>query len=140
MKKRENRPAAIGGSALLVIFAVLCLTVLALLSLSTALAEKRIADSSARWVTAYYEADLQAQRMFARLRQDEQVPGVETDGTRYRYSCPISSHQRLEVELSREDGDWKVVSWRTAAQPETQSDTLPVWQGPDQSTKGGTGS
>ena len=37
----------VGGSSLLVIFAVLCLTVFALLSLSTVQAEKRMADASA---------------------------------------------------------------------------------------------
>lgn len=44
MAKRNasGPPAAVGGSSLLVIFAVLCLTVFALLTLSTAAADSRI--------------------------------------------------------------------------------------------------
>ena len=45
-KQKVTLPA-IGGSSLLVIFAVLCLTVFALLSLSTVQADNRLSDASA---------------------------------------------------------------------------------------------
>ena len=46
MKRKQSISIpAFGGSSLLVIFAVLCLTVFALLSLSTVQAEKRLARS-----------------------------------------------------------------------------------------------
>ena len=71
--KKDQRIAVpvIGASSLLVIFAVLCLTVFALLSLNTVMAEKRMADASAQAVAAYYEADLEAEKIFARLRSGE---------------------------------------------------------------------
>ena len=61
MKKGQkmNLPA-VGGSSLLVIFAVLCMTVFAVLSLSTVLAEQRLSETAAESVAAYYRADLQA--------------------------------------------------------------------------------
>ena len=129
--KRNHRMSfpAIGGSSLLVIFAVLCLTVFALLSLSTAQAEKRMADASVQAVCAYYEADLEAQKIFARLRAGEQVDGVQTDGTRYRYSCVISENQILNVELNQEQDGWKVVLWQVIARSGPISETLPVWNG-----------
>lgn len=45
---KEDRfsPPAVGGISLLVAFAVLCLTVFALLSLSTVQAQKRLSDAS----------------------------------------------------------------------------------------------
>lgn len=130
MKKSYKISApAIGGSSLLVIFAVLCLTVFALLSLSTALAEKRLADASAQAVTAYYEADLEAERIFARLRAGDTVEAVQTDGSLYRYSCPISENQILKVELQKEADRWTVCRWQVEAHSEPISETLPVWNG-----------
>ena len=99
MRKERISAPAVGGSSLLVIFAVLCLTVFALLSLSTVQAEKRMADAAAEAVADYYAADLQAQEVFARLRTGETVGGVLVDGNRYHYSCSISKHQVLEVTL-----------------------------------------
>lgn len=130
MKKSDRMSApAIGGSSLLVIFAVLCLTVFALLSLSTALAEKRMADASARAVSAYYEADLEAERIFARLKAGEPVSGVQTDANFYRYTCPITENQILKVELKRESDQWTVCLWQVVARSGPISETLPVWDG-----------
>lgn len=128
-KKQRFSAPAIGGSSLLVIFAVLCLTVFALLSLNTVLAEQRIADASVRAVREYYEADLQAERIFARLRAGETVAGVQTDGSFFAYSCPITENRILEVEL-RKDGDrWHICRWQVVAHSQPISETLPVWDG-----------
>ena len=130
MRKREPvSPPAIGGTSLLVIFAVLCLTVFSLLSLSTVLAEKRMADASLESVIAYYEADLRAQEIFARLRGGEKVPGVEISGEIMDYSCPISENQQLEVRLQKKAGTWTVLRWQAVANPETAEDAIPVWDG-----------
>lgn len=130
MKKAERlSPAAVGGSSLLVIFAAVCLTVLALLSLSTVLAEKRMAEGAHRAVTAWYEADLEAERIFARLRNGETVPGVAEENGMVRYQCPISAYQTLEVELQETEDGWTILRWQAVAHPETVEETLPVWNG-----------
>ena len=130
MKKTHRMSApAIGGSSLLVIFAVLCLTVFALLSLSTAQAEKRMSDASAQALTAYYAADLEAEQIFARLRAGENVPGVQKNARLYSYSCPISEQQILEVELENKENTWHVCRWQVIARSGTVSETLPVWNG-----------
>ena len=130
MKKTHRMSApAIGGSSLLVIFAVLCLTVVALLSLSTAQAEKRMSDASAQALTAYYAADLEAEQIFARLRAGENVPGVQKNAWLYSYSCPISEQQILEVELENKENTWRVCRWQVIARSGTVSETLPVWNG-----------
>lgn len=129
MKKNTISVPAIGGSSLLVIFCVLCLTVLALLSVSTVQAENRMARASADAVAAYYEADLQAEIIFARLRAGETVPGVREQSGIYSYACPISEHQTLYVELQKQQNSWQVLRWQAAAHPEDLSETLPIWDG-----------
>ena len=129
MKKERISPPAIGGSSLLVIFAVLCLTVFALLSLSTVQAEKRLSDAAAEAVAAYYEADLEAERIFARLRAGEIVSGVREENGSVMYTCSISENQTLEVELRKEEDGWTVVRWQAVARTEEASRTLPVWDG-----------
>lgn len=128
MKKKEALSLpAIGGSSLLVIFAVLCLTVFALLSLGTVQAERRLSDKGAQAVSDYYRADLEAEKIFARLRSGEQVPGVvETEGV-CRYTCPVTENQTLMVELEKET--WVVLRWQVILRMEETEEKLDVWDG-----------
>lgn len=125
-------PPALGGSSLLVVFAVLSLTVFALLSLSTVRADGRLGDASAQGVADYYAADCQAQEILARLRQGEVPPGVEAgpgEGE-YSFACPIeSSQQLLQVQVRVEGGTYTVLRWQAipAARWETD-DHIEVWQ------------
>lgn len=129
--KKDSRISLppIGGSALLVSFAVLCLTVLALLSLSTVLAEQRLSDAAAKATAAYYEADLQAETIFAQLRSGEIPPEVTVTDDRFAYQCPISQHQTLEVVLHRADQVWTILRWQAVAHTEEITQALPVWDG-----------
>ena len=80
--KRRFTPPPVGGVSLLVVFAVLCLTVFALLSLSTVRADDRLSQASARAVSGYYAADCQAQEVLARLRAGELYRGNYVAHTR----------------------------------------------------------
>lgn len=134
MNKQETfSPPAVGGSSLLVIFAVLCLTVFALLSLSTVQAEMRLADAATDAVTRYYEADLQAEEIFARLRNGEAVYCVtEQDGV-YEYRISISQRQMLQVRLQKTDEKWAVLQWQAIALEEEPDDRMDVWKGTEES-------
>lgn len=128
MKKREAMSLpAIGGSSLLVIFAVLCLTVFALLSLGTVQAERRLSDKGAQAVSDYYRADLEAEKIFARLRSGEQVPDVMETEDVYRYTCPVTENQTLMVELEKET--WAVLRWQVILRMEETEEKLDVWDG-----------
>ena len=48
--EKRALPPAVGGSSLLTVFAVLCLTVFALLSLATVQADARLSDASGQTV------------------------------------------------------------------------------------------
>jgi len=130
MKKQDRiSTPAVGGASLLVIFAVLCLCVFSMLCVSTVLAERRTAEASLESVTAYYAADLQAHRIFARLRSGEQVSGVETAEGIFSFSCKISENQRLQVQLQKNEDHWTVLRWQAVAEENVQEDNLPVWDG-----------
>ena len=131
MKRSGYVPApAVGGSSLLVMFAVLCLTVFALLALSTVQADRRLSDASARSVEVYYEADCRAEEILARLRAGEIPAGVtETDGV-YTYACAISDTQELRVSVREDGGDWTVLQWQAVSTADWQEDdSLDLWDG-----------
>ena len=132
MKKRNAMPMPItGGSSLLVIFAVLCLTVFALLALSTVQANGRLSQTTAQSVTDYYEADCQAEEIFAQLRQGEVPLEVTVSGSVYAYTCAISENQDLQVEVERTETGWKVLRWQAVSVTQWSEEDRPmeVWDG-----------
>ena len=128
---RRFTPPAVGGSSLLVIFAVLCLTVFALLGLGTVQADQRLADASAEAVYGYYAADCQAEAILARLRAGELPEGVTAlPGERYTYTCPSSAAQVREVEVRVTGTDYAVLLWQAVPAADWQPDDgLEVWDG-----------
>lgn len=144
--KRERFPApAIGDASLLVAFAVLCLTIFALLSLTTVQASRRLADASVQAAEDYYAADCQAQAVLAWLRTGQGKPDLPEDfaitvstreasgrsETLYAYAIPVSDTQELRVEV-RVDGadDYEILRWQTAASQVWEADdSLELWDG-----------
>ena len=128
MNRRVEKPQfpMVGGSSLLVIFAVLCLTVFALLGLSTVLADKRLADVGVESVSDYYAADSEAEEILARLRSGEIPDNVTLEDNVYYYSCTVSPTLSLQVEVSA--GDWMVLRWQTVSTVSWQADdSLELW-------------
>ena len=128
--ERKFSPPIVGGSSLLVIFAVLCLTVFALLGLSTVQAGGRLSKATAQAVSDYYTADCQAEEIFARLRSGQLPEGVGEENGVYSYTCPISPTQQLCVELEREGDGWRVLRWQAQSVAQWESDdSLNLWDG-----------
>ena len=113
-KKRFSLPM-VGGSSLLIIFAVLCLTVFTLLALSTVRANTRLCEASVQAVSDYYAADLQAETIFAQLRKGTLPEDVTENNNIYSFSCPISETQTLMVELEKTDTCWNVLRWQAVS-------------------------
>ena len=130
--RRERRfaPPAVGGSSLLVIFAVLCLTVFALLNLGTVQTDRRLAESAAASVQAYYEADCRAEEILAQLRSGQRPEGVFSEGNEYWYVCPISDTQSLQVRVRVEGSRWAVLRWQAVSTVSWEADQgLDLWDG-----------
>lgn len=133
MRKRDHAdltPPAVGGASLLVAFAVLCLTVFALLSLSTVRADDRLSQASAQAVEAYYQADCEAQEILARIRAGELPENVSFDGSVYSYECPITDSQSLVVEVFFRDGEYTILRWQSVPMVVWETDdNLYLWDG-----------
>ena len=128
MKRKTHISSAIGAGSLLTIFAVLCMSVFTLLTLVSVQADLRLSDTGAKMVTAYYTADCEAEEIFAKLRQGEEVPQAQKEEDCWHYTCRISEHQTLEVTVRCDQGQWEVLRWQVAVQmPEEPSGYLPVW-------------
>ena len=144
-RKKENfSPPAIGGSSLLVVFAVLALTVFALLSLSTVRADVRLGDTAAQAVKDYYAAEMKAQEVLAQLRDGGrgavseyavlEMYAMYPDGceTTYSYTIPISENRSLEVTVavSPDGTDYSVQRWESVYTGDwVFDDSLYVWDG-----------
>ena len=129
-KERRMSTPIVGGSSLLVIFAVLCLTVFALLGLSTVQAGGRLSQTMADSVSAYYEADCMAEEIYARLRSGEMPAEVTRTGDTYAYTCPISNTNELQVELRQNGDQWEVIRWQSVSTVVWESDdSLNLWDG-----------
>lgn len=125
-----------GISALLVIFAVLCLTVFAILAISTVEADRKLADKSLKQVQNYYAADAMAEEVLSSLRQGEIPEGVSRIGlteegwTTYEYKCPISETQHIAVKVAINGRQYQVIRWQVVSSFQWESDeNLNVWDG-----------
>lgn len=135
--KERFSPPAVGGTSLLAVFAVLCLTVFALLSLATVKSDTNLADASQRAVEEYYAADLAAQELLARIRAGETPEGVRIMGgdTLYaEYVCPISDTKELQVYVAlrpaRGGMDYEILRWQTVPSGEWEADEfIEIWDG-----------
>lgn len=129
-EKRFSMPPLIGASSLLTIFAVLCLTVFALLSISTVNAHQRLRESASQAVTGYYRADCMAEEILAHLRSGECPNGVtECDGI-FSYACAVSDTQALVVEVAVNGEDYTVLRWQAVSTADWEADDrILVWSG-----------
>lgn len=126
--KQKVHAPMVGGSSLLVMFAVLCLTVFALLGFSTVQADRRLEQVSVQAVEDYYRADTEAEGILAQLRSGQVPEGVQLRDGIYSYCCEISDTQAIQVQVRA--ADWKVLCWQSVSTIHwTESDSLQVWDG-----------
>lgn len=133
MKKRKLSFTSVGGSSILTIFAVLCILVFALLSLSTAKANYNLAEKSVKAVSNYYAADTKAEEIYSQIRAGNMPDGVKQKGNTYSYTCAIDDKQKLLVEIKKQKEKFHVVKWEKQYTGEWKpDDTIDVWDGMEQ--------
>lgn len=133
-RSSDFTPPAVGGASLLVVFAVLCLTVFVLLSLTTVSADDRVSKASADSVYDYYSADFEAQEILAQIRAGEIPEGVTVSGNVYSYECSLSDTRALSVEVRVDGTDaesgFTVLKWQVVNTGSTEIDeSLDLWDG-----------
>lgn len=151
MHNKQRKPvsmgAHIGSASIVMIFAVLCLTILAALAFETAEYEHRLAEKSASAAQAYYAADGIAeeryQQIYELLKNDaanaslyEQLEALgvavkaERDAVILSYTVPIDDTQALRVVLWQEHGILRTEQWKTVSTVQWEyDDSLQVWDG-----------
>ncbi len=132
MNKKTGRTPlpTLGGSTLLVIFAVLCLLTFALLTLSTALSNQRLSEASLSATAAYYEADCAAEEIIAALRCGDVPTEVTQNGNTYSFTCPITEKQSLFVTVEERGETWYITQYETVTADDAEFDeSITVWDG-----------
>ena len=149
--EETKRPAGIGTGylSIMMIFVVLCLTMLAALSYSAASAEMRYSEKSGDYTREYYAADLEAKRVLAEidgiaagyddytdfmfLAELEGVEGTECrqlpDGVEISWSTPINERQSIIAAVKYSGRGYTVTEWRTVSSSGFESKPLNVWAG-----------
>lgn len=130
MNRKISTGVNVGGSSILVIFILLCLTTFATLSMVSANADLRLTEKSAAAVNQYYAADFLAEHKLGEIDghlQIEQAKGLPAneyldackqslsalDGVEVeqvdlgtlsvKYDVPVSENQKLAVTLTVQD-------------------------------------
>lgn len=130
MSQERVKLPAVGGSSLLVIFTVLCITVFALLGLETVRANCRLTDAAAQSVSSYYSADAQAESIVAMLRAGEVPDYVLQEDDVYTFACAAGDTQALIVSVRISGADYEILSWQTVPSKLWEaSEDMTVWSG-----------
>ena len=151
LKSRTERPVGIGTGylSIMMIFVVLCLTMLAALSYSTASTENSYSQKSGEYTKAYYAADLAAKQTLAAvddaaakydnytdfmlLAELEEIDGVEysilMNGLEVRWTTPINKSQSISSAVLYSGVGFDVLEWRTVSANEQADQHLNVWSG-----------
>lgn len=130
MKKTATPFSALGMSSITVIFATLCLTVFAVLTLATVRAGTSTSVANAESVKAYYAADCEAEEILSVLRNGALPEGVTQEGGISSYSCKVSDTQQLDVKVRTDGEDFEILQWQLVYSAQWQADdSLEVWNG-----------
>lgn len=140
MNKQQSRPRPmglnIGSASIIMLFAVLCLTVLAALSLLSANSQYSLAERSAEVTLAYYAAEVRAVEIYDLVRNGDltNVDSYDYNGeTLYSYTVDIDEFQAFSVLLAVDGEKTEIRSWKIVeAGNWTPDDFLDLWQGEDE--------
>ncbi|MBQ8177384.1 MAG: hypothetical protein IJ035_10170 [Oscillospiraceae bacterium] len=151
MAKNNSRPAGIGTGylSLMMIFVILCLTILAALSFSAAKSEKKYSEKSAAYTKAYYDADTHAKQTYAKIAKTvsnytdysdfmllgelDAINGISyeirPDRIDISWTTAINDKQSIYSAISISDSGTAVTDWRTIQGNIPEEEPLEVWLG-----------
>ena len=132
----------IGSASIILIFAVLCMTIFALISFKTAIADKALVDTQEQFVKEYYDADMRAEQILAEILKADTIPqavnnvNIKAESNQEEktvsFVCSMSDTKELYVEVIVYKDTYDIIKWKIQ---DTGSwiidDKLPVWTGED---------
>ena len=123
-------PIKLGPLALLLTVISICLTVLAILSYSTARADMRLAEKYASTVTDRYALEVEGQTLLREIRRGGDPPNAETDEDGTLWVLLERDGFRLRMGLAPgENGEYEVVAWRQDKEWTQDTDIGNLWAG-----------
>ena len=150
MNKR-TRPAGIGTGylSLMMVFVILCLTMLAALSFSAAESERKYSEKSAEYTKLYYAADSEAKRTLAAVAEIAEEYDDYTDfmflaeldsmenisyenspqGVRISWSTAVNERQEIRSAAEVTGKGIEITEWRTVQSGAEEEAPLNVWLG-----------
>ena len=154
-KRYFGSTVGVGYISLMLIFTVICLTILAVLSFRTVYSTDRLSSRSERFTREYYNADRAAKETLSRLdgialraaeefsfadsfiSGAEQLDGVSVfmapQGVRTEYSVRINDRQALAVSVvfysDPAENRYDVLSWQSVTETGSGESHPAVWDG-----------
>ena len=137
MRGKPSAGINVGGSSILVVFVLLCLTTFATLAMVSASANYRLAQRVVASIDAFYEADGRAEEILAEISAvlagvggenpadaleavglDVYVQHSALQDDLLRYSVPIDEGRSLQVALRHysQEGRLDIIEWRVVAE------------------------
>lgn len=143
--RKNKQGMSVGVISLIMIFVVFLLASLAILSLTTASANTRIAKKALVMQTDYYKADAKAQETLAKIDGvlKTQGPSAEAftaldesiayspESAAIAYITKINENSVLKTELILSEGGYSIAKWQTVTTENWQKDELikDIWKG-----------
>lgn len=127
----------VGSASIVLVFAVLCLTIFALITFTSAQNDMALVQAEKQLVTGYYLADTRAEYIVYGLSVGGEVD-VEINrewdddigANVASFSCPISDKQELYVQVALYEHDYDILSWRMRGTGAWEADdSILVWPG-----------
>ena len=139
MDDKKIPKISIGITSMTVILCVLCLTVFSVLSLSTALTERKLAEKRAVSVQNYYKAETEAAEIVNELQKKSEngedvfafanENGIIVKNGLFFFQKTIDDGQDLSVVLQYKNG-FDILEWKIVSTAEwTPDESLHVWDG-----------
>lgn len=126
----------VGSASLVMVFAVLSLTIFAVLSLLTSNNEFKLANKLAISIENYYGADYTACGMLSDIEKNIEnnepinIDGVILENNISTFLVPIDEGQSLRVSADFQNNDIKILSWQVINTiPQNYDNSLNIWTG-----------
>ena len=134
--------AGIGSASIVLVFAVLCLAIFAVISLVPAMTEQTLIERELRLVDSFYAADTLAEKVLAEILAADEIPtsvrGVDVFvdwdwdlmAEVVSFSTPVTDIRELSVTVKIDDDTYEILAWHMVDIGLWEiDDFLNVWQG-----------
>jgi hypothetical protein len=138
--KNDKKGIGVGSASIVLVFAVLCLAIFAVISFASAISNRALIKVEENLVRSYYEADVLAEYVFAEILKSDadsipdNIRGVEIisgwdwdlDAETVSFSCGISDKKELYVVIAVHETEMDILEWRMRDVGEWETDDDPL--------------